>query len=144
VKISNKCHYACKAVLDIAIYGNKDNAVTVADITARQGVPLKYLEQIVILLKKARILASRRGQQGGYFLGHPPEQISIAHILSTIDGPLGSPSLADKKLRTSLDSPIEEVWSELSKLEQTMLERISIADLMKRTEELQEENMYYI
>ena len=72
MRISTKGRYALRVMIDLASFGN-DNFIALKDISQRQNIPIKYLEQIVATLNKAGYLNSMRGSNGGYRLAHSPE-----------------------------------------------------------------------
>lgn len=85
--LSNKARYAIKAVLSLAAeYGN--GPVLIGDLARRERIPRKFLELILLELKAAGLLQSKKGRGGGYFLKFPPEQIAIGQVIRVIDGPL--------------------------------------------------------
>jgi len=101
--ISNKARYAFRALLAIA--GAPDGqTVTSADIAQRYAIPHKFLEQILVDLKKAGILDSRRGKNGGYVMLRPADTISFGEILRLFEGPLAPlPCLSRQSYRRCED-----------------------------------------
>jgi Rrf2 family protein len=94
MKLSTKSQYACLAMVELARNYNK-GVMKIQVIAERQGIPKKYLEQILLLLKSARYVRSRKGSEGGYELVKPPSEISIAEVVRLTDGalaPVGSVS----------------------------------------------------
>ena len=87
MKISTKGRYALRLMTDIAIYGG-EGYVSLKDVAARQGISVKYLEQIAGSLSKAGLLRSSRGSQGGYQLTRAPEAYSLGSILRLTEGDL--------------------------------------------------------
>ncbi len=87
MKISSKGRYALRMMIDIAQHSNGE-WVSIKDISERQGISLKYLEQIVTPLTKSGLLVSSRGPQGGYMLSRPAEKYTTGQILRIIEGPL--------------------------------------------------------
>ena len=85
--ISNKAKYALRALLAIAAQP-PGNALTSIEIAKRQKIPHKFLEQILLDLKKAGILESRRGKLGGYVMLRPSDTISLGEVLRIFEGPL--------------------------------------------------------
>jgi len=87
MKLSTKSEYACLALIDLSEhYGQGLRHID--EIAGRQGIPRKYLEQILLLLKRAGYLQSRRGAEGGYRLVKAPDAISVAEIIRLMDGAL--------------------------------------------------------
>jgi Rrf2 family protein len=85
--ISQKTRYALRALLHLVEKG-RGAPVQLGSIAEAQQVPRKYLELIMLDLKKAGIVASVRGPAGGYRLGRPPEEISFGEVIRTLDGPI--------------------------------------------------------
>src|SRR5438034_6011378 len=76
MKISARDEYACSAVLELALNYDSEAPIRVQDIAQRQGIPMKFLFQIMQILKRVDIVRSRRGTEGGYVLTRPPSQIT--------------------------------------------------------------------
>ncbi len=85
--LSQKARYALHALLVLAQH-DSDEPMMIADIAEDARVPRKFLEQILLSLKKRGIVRSLRGRQGGYLLGKPPQEISFADVIRETDGPL--------------------------------------------------------
>lgn len=101
--ISNKAKYAFRALLAIAD-GPQGQAMTSTEISARHSIPHKFLEQILIDLKKAGILDSRRGKHGGYVMLRPADTISFGEVLRLFEGPLAPlPCLSRQSYRRCED-----------------------------------------
>jgi len=87
MRISQKCQYAVRAVLELAKrYGT--GPVTVSEIARRQAVPPRFLEIILNELKQGGCVRSRRGAAGGYELGANPREITVGQVIRAVDGPL--------------------------------------------------------
>lgn len=97
MKVSTKGRYAIRVMLDLAV-NDTGEYIPLKEVAERQGITLKYLEQIIILLKRAGYLKSSRGNGGGYKLSKAPEEYGIGDILRTTEGNL-SPTvcLEDEK-----------------------------------------------
>src|SRR4029077_20578905 len=85
--LSQKSHYALRALLVLAAH-NEDKPLQIAEIADTANIPKKFLEQILLELKKRGIVRSHRGRSGGYSLGRPAKDISFADVLRVTDGPL--------------------------------------------------------
>ena len=85
--VSTKGRYALRMMIDTAEH-SEDGRVTIKDISERQGISVKYLEQIVPNLKRSGLLRSERGSGGGYSLTKAPEQYTVGEILRAIEGKL--------------------------------------------------------
>jgi len=87
MRLSRKSEYACLAMIDLAEH-RRDKPVNMTDLAKRKAIPKKYLEQILLLLKRGGYVRSTRGPGGGYRLAKPPGRISLAEIIRLLDGPL--------------------------------------------------------
>src|SRR5262249_28753414 len=85
MRISAKGEYALKAMLDLALQPPR-RVVPIQEIAARRGIPQRYLEQVLQTLKRAGLLASRRGATGGYQLARLPEDITAGDVLRAVEG----------------------------------------------------------
>jgi Rrf2 family protein len=85
--LSKKTQYALKALMYMT-EKNVEDPVLIAEISRKKKIPLKFLENILLELKKAGILASKKGKGGGYFFNLPPDKITLAKIMRLIDGPI--------------------------------------------------------
>jgi len=85
--LSKKTQYAFKALMHLAHEYDK-GPVLIADISKKRKIPLKFLENILLELKRAEILDSKKGKGGGYFLAKHPKKIQLAEVLRLIDGPI--------------------------------------------------------
>lgn len=131
MKLSTKGKYAITAMLDLALNANNNTKITLADISEFQGISLSYLEQLFAKLRKARLVQGTRGPGGGYKLGRPANEISIAEIVDAIDDRSG------KKKRITLDPgskhfATEQLWEELSADIFGYLNHISLGSLVER------------
>ncbi len=88
VRVSSKGDYACRALLSLTLHQTTPGPTSVRDIAERTGIPQPYLEQILLALKGAGLVRSKRGVGGGYVLARPAVEIRISEILSAVDGPI--------------------------------------------------------
>ena len=86
--MSTRGDYACRALLSLALHAGEQGPTSVRDIAERTGLPQPYLEQILLALKGAGLVRSKRGVGGGYVLARPPDQIRLSEIISAVDGPI--------------------------------------------------------
>jgi Rrf2 family protein len=106
--LSQKARYALHALIALAERGGKE-PMLIADIAEEANLPRKFLEQILVELKKRGIVRSVRGRAGGYLLGRPARDISFAEIIRTIDGPLAlSPCVSASAYHRCEDCDDEE------------------------------------
>jgi Rrf2 family iron-sulfur cluster assembly transcriptional regulator len=88
VRISTRGDYACRALLSLALHADEGGPTSVRDIAERTGLPQPYLEQILLALKGAGLVRSKRGVGGGYTLARPPDEILLSEIVSAVEGPI--------------------------------------------------------
>ena len=88
MKVSTRGDYAARALVSLALHAEASVPTSVRDIAERTGLPQPYLEQILLALKGAGLVRSKRGVGGGYVLARPSEEITLADIVSAVDGPI--------------------------------------------------------
>jgi Rrf2 family protein len=130
VRISLKVDYAVRAMAHLA--GEPPGEPIKAEHVAKaQSIPLKFLLGILADLRRARLLRSQRGAEGGYWLARPAKEISLADVIRAIDGPLAN--VHDASLSSlHYDGPAEslrEVWMAVRTSLRSVLEVVSLADL---------------
>ena len=137
VKLSNKGRYGVRALFDIAFH-NDGRPTQVRDIAERQSIPPRFLEQIFQDLKRAGIVGSKRGPQGGYSLARPAEEISLGAVVGALEGPivLGDRSHEQNPPLEATRSVTQAVFSDLSAKVQECFDAVSIQDMCDRADEL--------
>ena len=146
MRISTKGRYAIRLMIDIAQHSNGEN-VSLKDISKRQGISLKYLEQIVNMLSKAGLLRSQRGSQGGYRMAKKPEEYTIGDILRITEGELAPVAcLEDGENNCPRVSmcPTISFWEGLYDTINKYLDSKTIADLVNESQANDEDLCYYI
>ena len=88
MRVSTRGDYACRALLSLALHADSSGPTSVRDIAERTGLPQPYLEQILLALKGAGLVRSKRGVGGGYVLAKPATEIRLSDIISAVDGPI--------------------------------------------------------
>ena len=88
MRVSTRGDYACRALLSLALHADEPGPTSVRDIAARTALPQPYLEQILLALKGAGLVRSKRGVGGGYVLARHPRDIRLSEIISAVDGPI--------------------------------------------------------
>ena len=134
MKISTKGRYAVRVMLDLAL-NNTGECIKVKDIAARQDISEKYLEQIIALLSRAGYVNSVRGAQGGYRLSKTPENYTVGMILRVTEGSLAPVACMDEgsEFCERCDTcETLEVWRELAKAINDVVDGVTIADLVNR------------
>jgi Rrf2 family protein len=143
VAFSAKTEYGLVSLLELAAIHPQGGVLQVAEIASRQGIPDRYLEQMLTSLRRGRILRSIRGPRGGYQLARPPAEVRIAEVVACLEGELGSRGTAARQ------SPEFEVIGglegRLEQARQEILEGTSLQDLLdERDLRLQSQVMYFI
>lgn len=136
MKVSRKGEYALRAMIDLSLNYDK-GTVQIQDISQREKIPQKFLEQILLTLKNAGLLQSKRGIGGGYSLIKPPGKISLAEVIRIIDGPLAPLSCVSQWAHVSCPEEkncgLYGVMLDVRNAIAAMLENITFEDVCKRT-----------
>lgn len=135
MKISTKGRYAVRVMMDIAEHDGGDEFVKANQISARQGISAKYLEQIIAILNKAGYVSSVRGAQGGYKLAQPADNYTVGMILRLTEGSLFPVACMDEEVnscsRCDNCEPLE-VWKQISDAINNVVDNVTIADLLQK------------
>ena len=133
LKISTKGRYALRLMLDIALY-SKNKPVSIKEISKRQGISDKYLEQIISVLNSAGYVRSVRGPQGGYLLTREPQEYTVGMILKLTEGSL-APVICVEDDASPCDNmgccPTVEIWKRLNTAINDVVENITLVDLIE-------------
>ena len=124
MKVSTRGDYAARALLSLALHGS-EQPTSVKEIAERTGLPQPYLEQILLAVKGAGLVRSKRGVGGGYVLARPPDEITLADILAAVDGPLTT--LMGEHDHCEGHCILQEVWVGVSDETRQILERFTLA-----------------
>jgi Rrf2 family protein len=135
--LTKKSQYAFQALMYLS-EKEKEGPVLIAEISKKKKIPLKFLENILLELKKAGILESKKGKGGGYFFGKDPSQVTLATVMRLIDGPIAllpCVSLHFYEKCSNCDEKhcgLREVLIQVRDANLRLLEKKTIADLRKR------------
>ena len=144
--ITYKGDYALKAVLDLARhYGN--GVLTIHDLAKRTDAPIKFLEQVLLELKRGGFVESRRGKIGGYLLARPPSQIKLGKVIRFIDGPIEPIGCVEKKYTGCKDlykCIFRSVWQEVAQCTSNIIDNITFEDLADQVSKQKEATVYQI
>lgn len=139
MRLSTKGRYAVTAMLDLALNGGH-GPVTLADISEKQGISLSYLEQLFAALRGKGLVRGVRGPGGGYYLGRPAEEISIADIICAVDEWVEFTRCKGKENCQDGERCLtHSLWEDLSKQIFVFLSEISLAELVRRGEQREAE-----
>jgi Rrf2 family iron-sulfur cluster assembly transcriptional regulator len=130
VKVSTRGDYAARALLSLALHASGE-PTSVKEIAERTNLPQPYLEQILLQAKGAGLVRSKRGVGGGYVLARPPDEITVAQILGAVDGPMIT--MIGEHDHCEGHCVLQEVWVGMSDDMHRILDRVTLADLVKRT-----------
>ena len=132
MKLTTKGRYAVTAMLDLALHHGQ-GPINLADISARQGISLSYLEQLFSRLRKQGLVSSSRGPGGGYCLGRASESITISDVIRAVDETVDATRCHGKMNCHGEDRCLtHDLWEELSQQITGFLSSISLATLVER------------
>jgi Rrf2 family protein len=135
VKISSRGLYALKALTHLAEAYDR-GLVRIHEIAEEEEIPEKFLEGILVTLKNARILSSRRGREGGYRLRRPPREIQIGEVVRIVDGPLApfgdAVELAYRVKTEPRHAGLFDLFLDVRNAAAAILDHTSLADLVAR------------
>ena len=136
MKLSTRTRYGIRAVVELAEnYGN--GPVQLKMISKDQDISIKYLEQIISLLKSAGIVSSSRGAKGGYFLAKPPNQIKLSECFNCLEGPVVTVECVDNQdycTKTS-NCIAHDLWAEVEKAVVAVLDSITLQDMVDKAKQ---------
>jgi Rrf2 family protein len=131
VRVSAKTDYALRAALELASAPD-DKPVKGERISKAQAIPLRFLENILMQLRHAGLVESRRGADGGYRLARPASEVTLADVIRAIDGPLaGVGGVRPESLGfEGVAEPMRDVWIAVRASLRGVLERVTLADVV--------------
>ena len=137
MKVSTRGDYASRALLSLALHTDGDGPTAVRDIAERTGLPQPYLEQILLALKGAGLVRSKRGVGGGYVLARSPGEITLSQIVSAVDGPIVAGDFGLPHENGACDHGqcvLLTVWADLGERMRTHLDSFTLADMVARAQ----------
>jgi Rrf2 family transcriptional regulator, cysteine metabolism repressor len=150
MRISLRATYGIIAAVDLALHDG-DMPVQARTIARRRGIPARFLEQVLHAMKKAGLVISHRGAQGGYVLNRHPEELSLAEIIEALEGPVISSAngRTAKHAPAAIPTPdalLAHVWERIKQAEFNILSEITIEQLAGRQRQLEQQRslMYHI
>ena len=147
MKVSLRSTYGIMAAVDLALQAGSA-PIQAKSIARRQGIPARFLEQVLHAMKKAGLVSSQRGAQGGYVLSKKPSEVSVAEILEALEGPvLRITDMNGGAYRaTPSGTLLAKVWDRVHEAERHVLEGITVEELAgeQRQIEQQRSPMYHI
>jgi Rrf2 family protein len=136
VRVSTRGDYASRALLSLALHGSEGGPTSVRDIAERTGLPQPYLEQILLALKGAGLVRSKRGVGGGYVLARTPEDITLGQIVSAVDGPIVVGDFGEPHQNGACNHEgqcvLISVWADVGEHMRQHLDSFTLADMVAR------------
>ena len=133
MKLSTRSEYACLAIIDLAEHEGK-RLTKIEDIAGRKKIPKKYLEQILLILKRSGYVSSKRGAEGGYKLSKPASDISLAEIIRLMDGALAPVESVStyfyEETPISQSDKLLQVFKEIRNYISEKMETVTFAELV--------------
>ena len=133
MKISTRGRYALRMMLDLAV-NNNGEPIRLKDISKRQGISDKYLEQIISILNKAGFVRSIRGPQGGYMLNREPKEYTVGMILRLTDGSLAPVACLDYETNDcerQNECVTLILWEKLNDAIKSVVDNVTLQDLVQ-------------
>lgn len=129
IRVTAKVDYAVRAMVELAAAGG--GPLKAEEIAGAQDVPHRFLENILIELRHARLVRSQRGPEGGYRLARPAEEITVADVIRTVEGPITSirSERPDELSYAGTAAPLRDVWLALRANMRAVLESVTLADV---------------
>jgi len=138
MRLSTKGEYASRAMLELSLQ-HRTGPLHIRTISAAQDIPERFLEQILLLLKRAGYLRSKKGPHGGYVLARPPAEITVAEIIRVMDGPLAPIDCVSVTAHEACSRErfcgLRWLWKECRDALAEILERTTFADLAEKTQQ---------
>jgi Rrf2 family protein len=132
MRVTAKADYAVRAAIELAAAA--DGPVKGEAIAAAQGIPLRFLENILAELRHAGLVQSQRGAEGGYWLARPAAEVKIADVIRAVEGPLASvrSERPEELAYRGAAEPLRDVWVALRANIREVLEVVTLADVVAR------------
>lgn len=136
MKVSTRGDYASRALLSLALHVEDGIPTSVRDIAERTGLPQPYLEQILLALKGAGLVRSKRGVGGGYVLARDPSSITLGQIVSAVEGPIAAGDFGEPHQNGACDHEgqciLLAVWADVGHHMREHLDSFTLADMVTR------------
>jgi len=132
MRLSARVDYALRAVAELAATSADGKLVTADRLASAQQIPPKFLESILLQLRRGGVVVAQRGPEGGYRLARPPAEISLAEIIRVIDGPLANVrgQRPEELGYHGAAQALQDVWIALRANERLILETVTIEDVV--------------
>jgi Rrf2 family transcriptional regulator, cysteine metabolism repressor len=147
MRISYKCDYALKAVLDLSLHYPGGEPVTIHSLASRIDAPVKFLERILSELKLGGLVETKRGRIGGYLLTKAPHQIKVGDVIRMIEGPIEPISCVKPSYSDCREIPqcvFRKIWRDVSRATADIVDGVDFGDLVSQTDSSPEALLYSI
>lgn len=143
LELSSKCEYCLSALIELADLYASGQPLQIRQIAKRQNIPERYLEQLLLLLKRGGFVRSQRGINGGYLLAREPHHISLLEVIHCIEGqdPRHKEVCSEQ---TPESKTVRTVWGKACHAAEDILENCTLKDLINKRNESYQSQMYYI
>jgi Rrf2 family protein len=130
MRVSAKVDYALRAAAELAAAPGEP--VKREAIAAAQGIPVPFLEQILLALKRAGIVRTRRGPEGGYWLARDPARVTLAEVIRAVEGPLANVQgeRPEDVTYTGSAAALQDVWIAVRANLRAVLDEVTLADVV--------------
>ena len=136
MKLSTRTRYGVRAILELAMSGNK-SPLQLKIIAQRQDISVKYLEQLMVVLKAAGFVRSIRGSKGGYMLAKAPDQIELIDVFHCLEGTVITVECVENKdyCVRAADCAARDLWVKVQKAIEDVLKSVTLQDLANKPRE---------
>lgn len=148
MKLSTKGRYGVKAMFDLALHGG-DSPLPLKTIAERQEISEAYLEQLIAILRKAGLVESVRGAQGGYMLAYSPKEITVGSVIRTLEGSMAPADCVAEDNNVECENAsccvTRPIWEKIRISVDNVIDSITLQDMVDDyNSQASDESMYYI
>ena len=138
MKVTYKGDYALKTILELALHYGQ-GLMNISDLAERADIPIKFLELILLDLKRGGFVESKRGKVGGYLLAKPPAEITVGEVIRFIEGQIEPVACVDKHYDGCRDlnkCVFRGIWQKITESTSKIIDNITFEDLAKKRKNL--------
>ena len=141
MKVSTRTRYGIRAILDLAEYSG-EGPLQLRVIAQHQDISIKYLEQLMAMLRSAGFVRSIRGARGGYLLAKPANDIRLADVFRCLEGPVVTADCIESEdyCPRAADCVVKEVWAQAEQAIMNVLQSVTLQDLADRAKDARATN----
>ena len=144
MELSCKVDYACIAMLELAMRHKQGKPTSVSEIAISQNIPIRYLDQVMAMLRRSGLITSQRGAKGGYHLAREPWQIKLTDIVVALDGESPQDRNNPESI-TAEQASVIDMWETSKVASFEVLDKHTLEDLLRKCEEKKQVDvMFYI